>query len=279
MTESRIDRRLLIALAIASAAHAWVLFGIRRPVVPPPTRHATSLAVTLVRKPAPEAPHHAEFRATSHQIGAGTPASGLTEGADGRRVPAVPGSTEAREVAHAGDRASPRADPTRRRSDPLLLRLHGNWEIDAGRQPDRPAPATSNPDRSLTLGAEFRPPLMDPSGIDQPPVLDAVNATASLAAAYARAWQARIERVGDRYAARLAHREKLSGSLILSVWLSADGRVERIELERSSGSPALDAAAKEIVHRAMPFPPFPEGLQRVQEHLVITRTWRFGDGD
>lgn len=48
----------------------------------------------------------------------------------------------------------------------------------------------------------------------------------------------------------LALRQRLQGQVMLRVLVDADGAVQRVELERSSGHAPLDAAAREAVSRA-----------------------------
>ena len=55
--------------------------------------------------------------------------------------------------------------------------------------------------------------------------------------------------------------------------------MEAIELDRSSGLKALDAAAFKIVRMATPFAAFPPDIRREYDQIVITRTWFFGQGD
>ena len=88
----------------------------------------------------------------------------------------------------------------------------------------------------------------------------------------------KVERIGSlNYPAEA--RGKLYGNLRLTVTIRADGSVESIELDRSSGLKVLDAAAFRIVRMATPFAAFPADIRRDTDLLVITRTWFFGQGD
>ena len=95
------------------------------------------------------------------------------------------------------------------------------------------------------------------------------------AAAYEKAWQAKVERLGNLNYPNEARRKKLSGSLILSVGLNDDGSIYNIKVRHSSGHKVLDDAAVQIVRLAAPFAPFPDGLKEQADVLVITRTWKF----
>ena len=97
-------------------------------------------------------------------------------------------------------------------------------------------------------------------------------------AQYEEDWRMKVERIGSlNYPAEA--RGKYYGNLRLTVTIRADGTVESIELDRSSGLKVLDAAAFRIVKMATPFAVFPADIRRDTDLLVITRTWFFGQGD
>jgi protein TonB len=76
-----------------------------------------------------------------------------------------------------------------------------------------------------------------------------------------------------------ARREKIFGSLQLTVSIRNDGSVENIEVSRSSGQPVLDEAAMRIVRMAAPYSAFPPDIRRDTDILSITRTWTFTQAD
>ena len=55
-------------------------------------------------------------------------------------------------------------------------------------------------------------------------------------------------------------RRKPSRAVIVRVQIAADGFVNRVEVERSSGSPDLDQRARSVVRAASPFNPPPAPL-------------------
>ena len=55
--------------------------------------------------------------------------------------------------------------------------------------------------------------------------------------------------------------------------------MEKIEIDRSSGSRILDAAVEKIVQLAGPFKPFPAALRKDVDILHITRNWAFTRSD
>jgi protein TonB len=97
-------------------------------------------------------------------------------------------------------------------------------------------------------------------------------------AQYEEDWRVKVERVGTLNYPPEA-RGKHYGHLRLTVTIRADGSVDSIELDRSSGLKVLDAAAFKIVRMATPFAAFPADIRRDTDLLVITRTWFFGQGD
>ena len=89
-------------------------------------------------------------------------------------------------------------------------------------------------------------------------------------------WRLKIERVGNLNYPEEAKRTGLQGQLQLTVAIKANGEVEDIKVERSSGSKTLDQAAKRIVMLSAPFDKFPDNIKRDTDVLHITRTWIFG---
>jgi protein TonB len=98
-------------------------------------------------------------------------------------------------------------------------------------------------------------------------------------ARYVEDWRMKVERVGNLNYPEAAKQQKLYGQLQLTVSIRADGSVERVEINRSSGHKILDAAAKRIVELAGPFSPLPDNIRKDTDILSITRTWIFTIAD
>ena len=94
-------------------------------------------------------------------------------------------------------------------------------------------------------------------------------------ARYVEDWRQKVERVGNANYPDVARSQKLYGSLVLTVAIKADGRIEAIEVDRGSGKKILDAAAIKIVELAGPYAPFPADIRADTDILYITRTWSF----
>lgn len=98
-------------------------------------------------------------------------------------------------------------------------------------------------------------------------------------AVYVDNWRTKVERVGNLNYPAQARERKIYGSLQLTVAIKADGEVEDIQINRSSGHKILDEAAKRIVRLSAPFERFPDNVKRDTDILHITRTWMFERGD
>jgi protein TonB len=98
-------------------------------------------------------------------------------------------------------------------------------------------------------------------------------------ARYVEDWRLKIERIGTLNYPQEAHDQKLYGSLQLTVSIRADGSIEKIEINRSSGQKVLDEAAERIVRLGEPYAPFPADIAQDTDILSITRTWTFTRSD
>ncbi len=94
-------------------------------------------------------------------------------------------------------------------------------------------------------------------------------------ARYVDDWRQKVERIGNENYPAAARERKIYGSLVMTVGIKPDGRIESVEVDRSSGKKLLDAAAKKIVEMSAPYMPFPPEIRRDVDILYITRTWSF----
>ncbi len=100
-------------------------------------------------------------------------------------------------------------------------------------------------------------------------------------ARYVEDWRIKVERIGNLNYPEAARKGKLYGNLQLTVSIRADGALEAIEINRSSGEKILDEAAVNIVKLAGKngFAPFPPDIRHDTDILHITRTWVFAPSD
>jgi protein TonB len=98
-------------------------------------------------------------------------------------------------------------------------------------------------------------------------------------AEYVDQWRQKIERVGTANFPDDARRQGTFGTVLVTVAIRADGSVEKVEIDRSSGSRVLDQAVARIVQLSGPFRPFPAAVKRETDVLHITRNWAFTRSD
>lgn len=100
-------------------------------------------------------------------------------------------------------------------------------------------------------------------------------------ARYVEDWRIKVERIGNLNYPEEARKGKLYGNLQLTVSIRADGSLEGIEINRSSGKKILDQAAINIVKLSGQngFAPFPPNISQDTDILHITRTWVFAPSD
>ncbi len=98
-------------------------------------------------------------------------------------------------------------------------------------------------------------------------------------AQYVEDWRIKVERIGNLNYPAAARQKHISGDLLLTVSIRADGSLEKVEVSRSSGKSLLDAAAIRIVKLGAPYAPLPPDIRRDTDILSITRTWTFTEED
>ncbi len=98
------------------------------------------------------------------------------------------------------------------------------------------------------------------------------------AAQYLEDWRQKVERIGNLNYPEAA-KGKLYGNLLLYVEIKADGSLERVEVQRSSGHRILDEAAMRIVRMAAPYGNFSAELKRQTDIVAFARTWVFTKSD
>jgi len=98
-------------------------------------------------------------------------------------------------------------------------------------------------------------------------------------AMYLEAWRQKVERIGNMNYPQAARDQKIYGQLRMTVSIKSDGSIEKIDIDKSSGSKVLDEAAKNIVYLAAPYARFTDEMKKNTDILGITRTWTFTQED
>lgn len=244
-----------------------------------------TLEITLVQAESEQAPDNAEFLAQVNQAGGGTRD---TEEIAHNPLPVREMGEINQEVPVMQPPPQPRVSSPREQTE-LMTKETANKEI----EPAEPSPEKMDQHTiPENLGFTARPNLQQERArliaeIDrvwheyqQRPKHKFLNARTReyKYAAYMKAWEAKVERIGNLNYPEEAKRRGLSGQLRLDVALNPDGSVNAITVRKSSGYTLLDDAAKRIVHLAAPFPPFPPKIREETDIVHITRTWRFNEG-
>lgn len=274
MLPSGYTSHLLPFVLIALALHAALILGLKFKTVLPNPMEQKRLEITLVHTPVTEPPRQAEYLAAENQLGADS--KSRSEPTAKLALPESKPSVGAMRGVTKGKDASSRK-PVRSLSAPR--NEHPRETL--------PSPMTEVAQTQITADslnrqiAEIGESYLRAQGGTRNlrmVYIHSVNAYKYKAAAYERAWQEKVERIGNLNYPEQARRKNLTGSLVLSVGIRADGTVYKVQVRRSSGQPELDEAAKHIVHLAAPFAPFPVELREQADVLVITRTWKFFSG-
>lgn len=102
------------------------------------------------------------------------------------------------------------------------------------------------------------------------------NSTTRGAADYINTFREHIERIGNLHYPMQARAQKINGEVRLMVIISSDGNVKAIRLLESSNSTLLDEAAKQSVRQAAPFGKFTKDMGDIVE-LRLIRTFLYSD--
>jgi protein TonB len=291
--------RLGLAMLIALAVHAGIIFGVsfKPPERPAPNR--STLDIVLVASRSETAPEKADFLAQANQDGGGE-----SQKPERPSAPVVAPFFEPEPVIPAA--APPVAPPEPPAPErPVLTRQKAEEKVPRDMAPPPEVASPPRPKTPVERRPEPRPTRVERLSADtlvarsfemaslnaevdrklkayaERPVRKFINARTKeyKYAAYMEAWRAKVERVGNLNYPDEARRQRLSGSLMLDVALNPDGSVNDIQLRRSSGQKVLDDAAMRIVRLAAPFGPFPGDIEQEVDILHIERTWQFLDGN
>lgn len=92
---------------------------------------------------------------------------------------------------------------------------------------------------------------------------------------YLSRWRDHIETFGTQYYQTRIKQQPLSGEVRILVGIGPKGELKEASIRQSSGVPALDAMAIEILKKAAPFEPLPQEIRADTDVLEIIRTWKF----
>lgn len=271
------------AVLVSALLHVVVIFGLT-PVIPINPRlfedPRQPLDVILVNTRTESRPLNPEALAQANLDGGGTVEEARQATSP---LPASPEDSVATAQAEA------RVQALERQAQALMQRLKSDYAVAEARpepepemRPPTPTPAPQDlAARSLEMARLAARIDQQWDAYQKRPRRMYVGARAVefTFARYVEDWRLKVERIGNLNYPEAARRNKLYGSLVLTVSINADGTVESVQIDRSSGSRVLDAAAVRIVEMAAPYAPFPEEMRSKVDILGITRTWTFTRSD
>jgi protein TonB len=264
--------KLGLTLFMAGIIHALVILGISFEVDDVTRSVSKALEIVLVKSEEQERPDKADFLAQENQLGRGE-----SEEKAINQQRATPQSKKETVISESNKTQKAKAQAQK-----VLLQAEAKVAIDASNKkiPEEAKEVTAadllrQSEEIAKLQAELNEAVTSYSRRPRKLHINSINAHKYKAASYEAAWQRKVERVGNLNYPGEARRKKLSGTLVISVELYADGNLKKIIVNRRSGHKIIDDAAINIVKLAAPFAPLPIDLQKEVDILVITRTWQF----
>ncbi len=263
--------KLGLTLFMAGIIHALVILGISFDV--DISRSVSqALEVVLVVSPDKERPEKADFLAQEDQVGSGE----AEEKAVNQQQAALQPKKQSAQSEHTKEQQS------LAQAQKALLQTEADVAIEvSNKKVPKQSKALTTADllrqseEIAKLQAEINEAVTSYSRRPRKLHINSINAHKYKAASYEAAWQRKIERVGNLNYPGEVRRKRLSGTLVMSVELYADGNLKKIIINRRSGHKIIDDAAVNIVKLSAPFAPLPIDLQKDIDILVITRTWQF----
>ncbi|MDD5463047.1 MAG: energy transducer TonB [Methylococcales bacterium] len=274
-TSSSSGDSLLVALFVAAIVHIALVFGLNFTTLQP-ARMDKSIDITLVDRPAKKAPEKAKFLAQENQTGAGEKVSKPEP--PKKQLPSRSNKQveQIKKAAPEKTQLKPAPKVIARQKPEKKVVVATKLAVDS--QPEKRPLITAEAlqQQIAQLGTEIR---QNNPGADKTKIkfVDSVSAHKYMAAQYMKDWENKVERMGNLNYPEVATRKNFSGTLTMDVGIKADGSIYSIRINRSSGNPELDEAAKNIVRMSAPFAPLPVDLRKELDVLVITRIWKFSD--
>ncbi len=276
--------RLNVAILVSLVIHAVVLFGINFKPPSEKNEHASApLEVVLVNSKSASKPHKADVLAQANLDGGGNTDKNRQVKAPDPLMPKPEKVTNA-------TAAVQRTEQLEQEAQRLMTAVTSETEVKQTAQPSDQLEQTPKivdagdlVQRSLEIARLEAQTARDYDAYQKRPKRKFIGARTQeyRFARYVEDWRIKVERIGNLNYPEAAKRDKLYGNLQLTVGIKADGSLESIEINRSSGKQVLDEAAIRIVKLAGQngFAPFPPDISRDTDILHITRTWAFTRSD
>lgn len=268
--------RLSMTFFLAAFLHGIVILGVTFSMAPQADENPPALDIILVQTSTPSESKDAKFLAQVSQQGGG-------ESAENVRPQDLFTAPHLSQQPGIALQTTQHAEAQQRRIDQqqLLVAKASDYQIasderieHANEQENRETEVTQQQTQTARLAHEINTRIETGSNSNKTKFLNS-STKEFVPARYMREWINRVERIGNLNYPDQARRNKLSGTLILDVVISSDGKLIKTDLRRSSGHKVLDDAAKRIVKLAAPYSPFPSKLKKQADTIHITRSWEF----
>jgi len=312
MAKTTAKDRLVFTLIISIIIHLIVVLGVSFNVFSPPTAAPlNNLEITLVKQQTEKAPEETDFLAQANNEGGGEtevatpeptpdiPAPTAEEAAALEPEPVVPPAPVTQEPEPVAvepvkeespkptpDQAEPKKVVEKLTQQQAERKVQQTEEKTAEIEPviEQSAPPTLSA-RDLMLQArneisELQNKLdQTTKALSERPKKRRISARTKEyeAAAYMKAWELKVENIGNLNYPQEAKKQGVNGSLLLTVDINPDGSVPQggIVISRSSGHKVLDDAAIKIVRIGAPYAAIPDDVLKDNDMLTIIRTWKF----
>jgi protein TonB len=265
------DRVLMAALMASAGAHALVL-AIRfvDPEMLRTRQSDPTLEIVLVNAKSEASPSKPQALAQANLEGGGA-------NEEGRRSSPLPNLGEERngDTIEVQRKNVERLEQEQRQLLAMVRKMNSTYVVEARRETRDAAVAQSTPSHQqlARMESEISKEISDYQ--QRPRRHHFMPSTSEYRfARYFEDWRARVEKVGNQNYPEEA-RGRIYGTLQMTVVIDRSGNLLDSVIERSSGSPVLDRAARRIVKLAAPYPPFPPEIAHDTDVLEITRTWMF----
>ncbi|MEW6677032.1 MAG: TonB family protein [Pseudomonadota bacterium] len=284
LTSADWDDRFTKAILISAIVHTIFIFGLQFQQANPKLfeNNTPPIDVVLVNAKSKDKPLQADVLAQQNLDGGGT----VDE--DRQATSPLPVSPQDQPMSSEVDTQA-RIQALEQQAKALMQQMKSDYQVpqqkprpEAEAAPPTPSPAPTNLAQSSLEMARLQARIdRNWDDYQKRPRRMFVGARAQeyTFAQYVDDWRIKVERVGNLNYPEAARRQGLYGSLVLTVNINADGSLESVQVDRSSGSKVLDAAAVRIVEMAAPYSAFTPAMRQKVDILGITRTWTFTRSD
>jgi protein TonB len=270
------DISLPVAIVIAIAVHAVIIFGIGFSMGKDPAAMMQDVAKALTDNMKPN--EDAQFIANASQEGGGTVNEPLRQETD----QSSPLSAE--QMSETQDVISLQRQVRQQRYQESYLRTTLSWRqatVESDNDSKQAKDDLMEQEERLrkqitTLEAQLSQRQQLYATKSKVVTVDSNSTTRGAAADYINTFREHVERVGNLQYPTQARAQGITGEVRLMVIINNDGNIKAIRLLESSNSTILDEAAKQSVRQAAPFGKFTEDMHDIVE-LRLIRTYRYSD--